>query len=115
MARVAHDVGILIDQEELLGLDAGLGIGECGAVPLSTGRVHGEGAGDVVKVAELALAVDDVQSMLGKAGRKGVAIGVGPGAETVGAALSQTADSTFLRMAGKSPASAVRSIPSAPG
>ena len=87
MARVAHDVGILVDQEELLGLDAGIGIGERGAVPLSTGRVDGESLGDVVQVAQLAVSVEDVLGVLGQAGRQGVAVRVGPGAEAIGAAL----------------------------
>ena len=88
MARVAHDVGILIDQEELLGLDAGLRVGVVGAVPLSAGGEDLVGLGDVVDVEQLALALDDVQSVLGKTGGNGVTIGVGPGAELASAALS---------------------------
>ena len=50
LAGVAHDVGILIDQEGVVGLDAGGGVGVVGAVP---GGIGGElviGLGDIVDV-----------------------------------------------------------------
>ena len=85
-AGIAHDVGILIDQEDIVQLDAGVRVGVVRAVPL---RVRGEDLVclcDIVDVAELALAVDDVQSVLGKASGNGVAVGVSPGAEAACAA-----------------------------
>ena len=86
-ARIAHDVGILIDKEGVVGLDAGGGVGVVGAVP---GGVGGElviGLGDIVDVGKLALALDDVHGVLGKAGGGDVAVGVRPGAEAARAAL----------------------------
>ena len=107
-AGIAHDIGILIDQEDIVQLDAGVRIGVVRAVPL---RVRGEDLvclRDIVDIGKLALAVDDVQSVLGKTSGNGVAIGVCPGAEAACATL-------FLRILSKSPASSVRSRPSAPG
>ena len=42
--------------------------------------------GDIVNVAQLALAVDDIQSVLGQTGSGGVAVGVSPGTEAASAA-----------------------------
>ena len=86
-ARIAHDVGILIDQEHVLGLDAGGSVGIAGAVPLSLGRVLLQGGSNIVHVGQLGSAVDDVLCVLGQTGGQGIAIGVSPGAETAGAAL----------------------------
>ena len=86
-ARIAHDVGILIDKEGVVGLDAGGGVGVVGAVPGSLGRELVVSLGDIVNVAQLALAVDDIQSVLGQTGSGGVAVGVSPGTEVIGAAL----------------------------
>ena len=87
MARITHDVGILIDQEGVLSLHTGLRVGVVGAVPLSAGGELSIGLGDVVDLQQLALAVDDVQCMLGKACGNRVAVRVSPGAEAAGAAL----------------------------
>ena len=86
-AGIAHDVGILIDQEGVVGLDAGGGVGVVGAVPGGVGGELMVSLGDIVDVAQFALAVDDVQSVLSKTSGNGVAIGVCPGAEAACATL----------------------------
>ena len=55
-AGIAHDVGILIDQEDIVQLDAGVRVGVVRAVPL---RVRGEDLvclRDIVDIGKLALA-----------------------------------------------------------
>ena len=87
MSGIAHDVGILIDQEHIVQLDAGVRVGVVRAVPL---RLRGEDLvclRDIVDIGKLALAVDDVQSVLSKTSGNGVAIGVCPGAEAACATL----------------------------
>ena len=71
-AGITHDVGVLIHQEGVVGLDAAGGVGVVGAVPGSLGRELVVSLGDIVNVAQLALAVDDVQSVLRKTGGEGV-------------------------------------------
>ena len=39
LAGVTHNIGILIDQEHVVLLDAGVGVGVAGAVPGGLGRV----------------------------------------------------------------------------
>ena len=87
VAGVAHDVGVLIHQEDVLGLDAGLSIGIAGAVPVGAGGELGVGVGDVLDLVQLADAGDHVVGVLRQAGGHGVAVGVGPGAEAALAAL----------------------------
>ena len=115
MAGIAHDVGILIDQEHIVQLHAGIGIGVVGAVPLGLGREHLISLGDVVHISQLAFALQDVDSMLGQASGHGVAVGVSPGAEPVSAALFANGGLNLGRIFSKSPASSVRSMPRAPG
>ena len=114
-AGITHDVGVLIHQEGVVGLDAGGGVGVVGAVPGSLGRELVVSLGDIVDVAQLALTADDIQRVLGQTGSGGVAVGVSPGTEAASAAASQIASSTLARIFWKSPASAVRSMPRAPG
>ena len=79
-AGVAHDVGILIDQEDVVRLDAGGGIGVAGAVPVGLGGEYFVSLGDIVDIIQLALALEHVVGVLGKTGGHGVAVGVSPGA-----------------------------------
>ena len=85
-AGITHDVGVLIHQEGVVGLDAGGGVGVVGAVPGSLGRELVVSLGDIVDVAQLALAVDDIQRVLGQTSSGGVTVGVSPGAEAASAA-----------------------------
>ena len=98
MAGIAHDVGILVDQEDVLELDAGLRVDVVGAVPLRAGGEDRISVGDVVDVKQLALALDDVQRMLGKAGGNGVAVGVGQVPKRPSPPFSLMADSTLARI-----------------
>ena len=114
-AGITHDVGVLIHQEGVVGLDAAGGVGVVGAVPGSLGRELVVSLGDIVNVAQLALAVDDIQSVLGQTGSGGVAVGVSPGTKAASAADLADRVLDLGRIFWKSPASAVRSMPRAPG
>ena len=87
MAGIAHNIGILINEVGVVGLDAGRCIGVAGAVPLRIGRILLERGCNIIHVKQIALAVDDVHRVLCKASGQGIAIGVCPGAEPASAAL----------------------------
>ena len=97
----AEHIGVHVDQDLVLGANAGSHIDIVSTVPLRARGVFAECLEDVAEITLLRFSLDDVLGVFAQTRSEGIAIGESPGSETTGSALGDDGCFNFLQDGGE--------------